>query len=65
MGRSWAHHTGDDSMIAFAKNRLSSPDITWMSFRYGSLTAVLWLIAILFQCYRENKKPCLLAVSRV
>jgi hypothetical protein len=30
-GLSWAHHTGDDSMLVLAKFNLSPEDITWMS----------------------------------
>ena len=31
IGRSWAHHIGDDSKLVLAKFNLSPEDITWMS----------------------------------
>jgi hypothetical protein len=31
MGRSWAHHFGDQPMLVLAKFNLSPEDITWMS----------------------------------
>ena len=65
MGRSWAHHTGDDSKPVFAKFSLSPDDITRMSRCSCSQTVRLSLPSFVFQCRGENKKPCLRSVSRV
>jgi hypothetical protein len=65
-----AHHTGDDclraaAMLAFAMLDLSPENITWMSLYSYSQIVCLSLQSLIFQFLRENKKPCLHAVSRV
>ena len=55
----WAHHAGDEPRLVCGIFNLATADITWMSgsVRASSRHFRRW--------FRINKKPCLLAVSRV
>jgi hypothetical protein len=59
-GAAWTHHTGDDSKLVFANFSFAPSDITWMSLYYRSLFRSSFVNG-----YQDNKKPCLLSVSRV
>ena len=69
IGRSWAHHVGDDSKFVLAKINLSPEDITWMS-RYScsqivrlSLNAIHTVHTVSFA--GKTKNPAHVSVSRV
>src|SRR5258708_37273822 len=55
MGRSRAHHTGDDSKTVFAKFNLPPDDITRMPRCSCSQTVRLSLPLFVFQFRREKK----------
>lgn len=62
-GHSWAHHTGDDSMLVFAKFNLSPDDITRMSRCSCSQTIRLSLLSFVFQ-FRGEKQKTLLTLGK-
>jgi hypothetical protein len=62
---SWADPTGEASLLVLAKFNLSPEDITWMSLYSSSQITIFRRYSFLFMLFRENKKPCLHAVSRV
>ena len=57
--RSWAHHTGEASLLVLAKFNLSPEDIIKMSLCSCSQIVRLSSFLVHFMLFRENKKPCL------
>jgi hypothetical protein len=56
IGSSWAHHTGDESMLVPAKFTLSPEDITWMSRCSCSQIVYLWLLLVHHQQWPQGKQ---------
>jgi hypothetical protein len=65
-GRSWAHHTGEDSLLVLVKFSLSPDDITWMSrFSCSQINRLLLLFVHTNQSAGKTKNPAYVSVSRV
>ena len=66
VGGAWAHPTGDDFILVFAKISLSPEDITWMSRFSCSQIVHLTLTAIhTVSSAGKTKNPAYVSVSRV